>query len=233
MRQIILAAAIACVAGCASSPSDAVRDGDGHTVSPSADPASLPSVDGHTVISRADPAARFIIDPSLDYLGHTESVVMNNQATAEQFWFGEIRNGQLRRAVVVHFERWNDDESVFNYPTFRMRRAGSHDYLHQSFPAPECGLISAGVRALLTARNASAAQGCLMTRFVRATDETMHAEIILFYLEPGSVAEQPPEGFAPGGLPAEHNNPGAATTPWGAIDARLTEQLERLVRVED
>jgi hypothetical protein len=210
LRQLILIIMIACAAGCASS--GAVR-----------------RVDDNTVISRNDPAARFVIDRSLDYIGHTEAVVMNGRATAEQFWFGDIREGQLTRAVVVHFEHWNDDESVFDYPSFRLRRLGAHDYLHQSFPIPNCTLISTDVRALLAARNATAAQGCLTTRFVRATDETQHAEIILFYVEPGAVTEQPPEGFAPGGIPA----PGAAETPWGAIDARLTAEALRLIRVED
>lgn len=183
--------------------------------------------DGQTIISTVDPAIRVSVDRELPFLGETEGVVMNGRATAHQYWFADIDGGQLQRAVIVHFERMNQGATgAFNYPTFRMEQVGAQQYLHQTFPVPDCALFTDRVRDLLQSRGAEARPACVMTRYVRAVTEDKRAELILFYLESVGSVEEQPEGMAPGGIPT------AADTPWGEVDARLTRAFHALVRVE-
>ncbi|MEZ5996321.1 MAG: hypothetical protein R3C25_11270 [Hyphomonadaceae bacterium] len=184
--------------------------------------------EGQSVVSRADPVIRVNVDRNLPFLGETEGVVMRGHATAHQYWFADIQDGQLQRAVVVHFERMNEgSDFTFEYPTFRMEQFGAQSYLHQSFTGPNCELFSEEVRALLAARGATARQDCLMTRYVRAVTDDKRAEIIFFYVEPAEGVPEEPEGMAPGGIPT------GADTPWGIEDARLTQALRSLVHIED
>lgn len=192
------------------------------------------SVEANVVRSSEAPHTNIAIDPSFQYLGHTQSVVMNNRATAEQFWFGKIENGRIVRAAIVHFEHWNDGvEGAFNYPTFRMRRLGANEYLHQSFPIENCSLVTDDVRALLQEANAAIAPHCLATRFVRATTTDKRSEIILFFVEPTDAVDAEPEGLGPGGLPVGFDQPNPPQTPWSVIDARLTREAIEVINVWD
>lgn len=186
------------------------------------------------VVSDADPATRVRVHPDFHYIGRTNSSVMNDTATAEQFWFGDVRDGVLTRAVVVHFERWKDGtEGAFNYPRLRMVRLGAHEYLHQSFSSPTCEIISPEVRALAESEGAAVSKGCVMTRFVRGIGDDKRSELIFFYIEAAEVGEDPPEGWKPGGLPIEHGTPDQPQSPWGEIDARLTASARLAFEVLD
>lgn len=182
---------------------------------------------GQTIVSRVDPAIRVSVDRELPFLGEIEAVVMNGDATMHQYWFADIEDGQLKRAVIVHFERMNEgSDRTFGYPTFRMETLGAQSYLHQSFPEPVCELITDEVRAFLAARGAVARQGCVSTRYVRAVREDKLAEMIFFYVEPTDNVSETPEGLGEGFVPT------GADTPWGREDARLTRALRSLIHVE-
>ena len=186
------------------------------------------------VRSAADPAADIVVDPAFSFLGRVSAPVMNGQATAEQYWFVKADSGRITRMVVVHFERWNDGiAGAFNYPTFRMRRLGDHDYLHQSFPLEAaCGLATPDARALMRRAGLALAKECVATRFVRAASADRRSEMILFYVEP--VDSLPSvEGLGPGGLPVGYDRPSPPDTPWSATDRRLTDEALRAIHVRD
>ena len=134
------------------------------------------------------------VDASLSYLGSFRSLVMNNTAEAERYIFGDIRNGQLRRVAIVHFERFLPAaKGAFRYPRFRMRMVAGVEYLEQIWPLAEDLPASeffapAQFQAILNRWGVKPEPKWMMHRYVRAVDPAMQHELILFYLESESEA---------------------------------------------
>ncbi|HEX4931663.1 MAG TPA: hypothetical protein VFV33_00705 [Gemmatimonadaceae bacterium] len=188
----------------------------------------------NVVAHPSDPAADVVIAAEFSFLGRVRATVMDGKATSEQYWFVRSDAGRIARMVVVHFERWKDGvEGRFDYPTFRLQRIGSHDYLHQSFPLErECALATREVRAMMQRARLRLAKECIATRFVRAASADKRSEIILFYVEPVDTLPST-EGLGLGGLPVGYDRVGAPETPWGATDRRLTREALRAIEVRD
>ena len=66
------------------------------------------------------PRVSVTVDPVLGYLGQLELDV-GGRAKAEQHLFGELREGRLARAVIVHFEHFLPANThTFEYPRLRI-----------------------------------------------------------------------------------------------------------------
>lgn len=138
-----------------------------------------------TVRSSALPRITVEIDPSFVYLGRGAARAMEDSAEFERFVFGEVREGRLVRAAIVHFERFLPGrEGAFNYPSFRMVRLGGEEYLHQIFPIADGDFWQRpDLAALLSTRGITAGNSWLMGRYVRAVGPDRRHEVIVSYLE--------------------------------------------------
>ena len=131
------------------------------------------------------PAITIKVDTSLGYLGKT-ALDVEGLAKAEQYWFGEVENGILVRAFIVHFEHFNDDnKNIFRYPQNRLAKIGNHQYTHNVWAQPGFDMFELPeVAALLRKRGIQAGRDWLLNRYVRVVDKHNKAELILFYIEP-------------------------------------------------
>jgi hypothetical protein len=146
-------------------------------------------VKGHQiVVSNKNPAIHIKVDTSLHYIGTIESNV-DSTAKFQEFVFGNIENGHLGRTFIVHFEHFlTSNFLTFNYPRFRMAIIGKYEYLHQIWylKDPEIFKIKE-LSALLNEKGLLVEPEWLMNRYVRVVDRNSKNELILFYLEPGSI----------------------------------------------
>lgn len=183
------------------------------------------------VHSAANPALTVRVDPSLPYLGRVELDV-RGVAVAEQFYFAKIAGGKLGPTVVVHFEHFlPDNDRTFGYPTFRMTTLGSHEYLHQQWPAAEFEMFGLEpVKQMLASRGVTAEASWLINRYARVVDEAGKHELLLFYLEPGSASPVPIETLA-----AEAHPSGVPQTAgaWMTVATGLAERAQKLITVQD
>ena len=145
------------------------------------------------------PRVSVVVHPSLGYLGRLELDV-GGRARAEQHVFGELRDGRLARAVIVHFEHFLPDNShTFEYPRLRMMQLGRHEFLHQTWPLPDWDLFRLPeMVSFLRERGIQAGPDWIVSRYVRVVSDDRKHEFIIFYLESGAslpvpVAELRPE----------------------------------------
>ena len=158
-------------------------------------------VDGQTVISESLPKVKVKIDPSFKYLGRVEMDAMQGKAKAEQFIFGEVKEGKLEKAVVVHFEHaLPTNDFTFGYPRLKMVKLGNYEFLNQTWAIKDYQLLkNKEVKALFDSKNLQTEADWLMTRYVRVVDEAKKHELILFYLEAASSVSIPVEDLMEGG----------------------------------
>lgn len=161
-----------------------------------------------TIRSDTLPRVSVTVEPALGYLGRLELDV-GGRARAEQHLFGELRDGRLTRAVIVHFEHFlPDNDHTFEYPRLRMTRLGKHEFLHQTWPLPDWELFRLPEMVnFLGLRGIEAGHDWIVSRYVRVVSEDRKHEFIIFYLEAGAslpvpVAELRPEGRARSEWPA-------------------------------
>lgn len=178
-----------------------------------------------TVHSDTLPRVSVSVDPSLGYLGRLEFDV-GGRARAEQHLFGEIVEGKLGRALIVHFEHFFPDNGhSFEYPRLRMTRLGRHEFLHQTWPLPDWDLFHLPeMVAFLERRGLQAGTDWIVSRYVRVVSDDRKHEFIIFYLEPGSSLSVPVADLRPGGR---------ARAEWAAIERGLIERAATAFRVTD
>jgi hypothetical protein len=142
------------------------------------------------VVSDSLPRIRVGVDTSLGFLGRVQFPV-GTTAAAEQFIYGEVRDGRLQRAVIVHFEHFlPSNDSRFVYPSAPADSLGSHSYLHQHWwLGPD--FFASGAKALLDRRGISTDTAYVADRHVRAVDEAGKHEVIIFYLEGANTFSSP------------------------------------------
>lgn len=158
-------------------------------------------VAGRTVISDDLPKIQIKIGSKFKYLGHLEMNAMGGKAKAEQFVFSETKKGRLTRAVIVHFEEFRPtNDSTFEYPRLKMVTLGKNEYLNQTWPIKNAEILRRPeIKAVLEQIKVTAEADWVMNRYVRAVDESKKHEIILFYLEAGSLIPVPVADLAPRG----------------------------------
>lgn len=161
-----------------------------------------------TIHSDTLPRVAVTVDPALGYLGRLELDV-GGRARAEQQVFGELRDGRLARAVIVHFEHFlPGNDHTFEYPRLRMTRLGRHEFLHQTWPLPDWELFRfPEMVSFLDQRGIEAGTDWIVSRYVRVVSDDRKHEFIIFYLEAGAslrvaVADLRPEGRARSEWPA-------------------------------
>ena len=171
------------------------------------------------------PRVSVTVNPALGYLGRLELDV-GGRAKAEQHLFGELREGRLARAVIVHFEHFLPANThTFEYPRLRMTQLGRHEFLHQTWPIPDWGLFRRPEMAsFLEQRGIEAEPDWIVSRYVRVVSDDRKHEFIIFYLEAGAslavpVAELLPDGRARG--------------EWAAIEHGLIERAAAAFEVRD
>jgi hypothetical protein len=149
---------------------------------------------------------------------------MNGRAEYEEFVFAEASQGQLSRVLIVHFEHAVPGSGLhFRYPQLEMVRLGAHEYLHQSYPAKDWDLFtSPSMTTLLRARGLTAPANWITSRYVRAGDESLKSEVIIFYTEP---APELPASFEDLGLA------GKSRDLWLPFDRRLSEAGRTTFRI--
>jgi hypothetical protein len=151
-----------------------------------------------SVHSGALPRIQVQVDTSFGYLGHAQFAV-GDAARAEQFVFGDVRDGYLARAVVVHFESFHPgNDSRFVYPAAPADTLAGAAYLHQHWWLGPDFFDRPGVRSLLARRGVVPDSAYVADRHVRAVDSRGKHEIIIFYLEGASTFDQPPGRTVPG-----------------------------------
>lgn len=181
-----------------------------------------------SVDSPARPCVRALVAGDLDFIGRVEGAVMNGRARAERFLFGEVVDGSLRRAVIVHFEGMVDASGTFDYPRFRMDTLAGAEYLHQVWPIPAFDLFTTEPFAsLLLAHDIDVEADWLVNRWARVVDAERRNEILLFYLEPSSAFTVPiatmREDWQPQGI---------AGSSHGALEAAFIERARAALRLE-
>jgi hypothetical protein len=139
------------------------------------------------VSSEQLPNIQIEVDTALTYIGNV-SFDVDTIARAEEYIFSEIHNGKMGRTLIVHFEVFHPDNDLkFNYPRFRMKKLGNHEYLHQIFYVPNFELFQTNELVNLFKDRALLYEAdWMMNRYVRAVDLAKKNELILFYLEPAS-----------------------------------------------
>jgi hypothetical protein len=178
-----------------------------------------------TIHSDTLPRVSVSVDPALGYLGRIDLDV-DGRARAEQHLFGELRNGRLARAVIVHFEHFLPGNAhTFEYPRLRMTRLGSHEFLHQTWPLPDWDLfrLPEMVR-FLTGRGIEAGTDWIVSRYVRVVSEDRKHEFIIFYMEAGTSLPVPVAELRPGGR---------ARGEWPAIEQGLIGRAAAAFDVRD
>lgn len=178
-----------------------------------------------TIRSDTLPRVSVTVDPSLGYLGRLELDV-GGRARAEQHLFGEIVEGRLGRALIVHFEHFlPGNDHTFDYPRLRMARLGGHEFLHQTWPLPDWDLfrLPEMVR-FLAQRGIEAETDWIVSRYVRVVSEDRKHEFIIFYLEPGRGLPMPV---------ADLRADGRARARWPEIERGLIDRAEAAFEVAD
>ena len=153
-----------------------------------------------TVNSTALPRITVRIDPALHYIGRGQGVAMQETARYERFLFGEVKDGKLLRAAIVHFEEMipGKDGGAFNYPRFRMATVGGEEYLHQIWPMQENDVLDGeDLRTLLSDRGIKAGGAWLVGRYARAVDAAKQHEILIFYMESEEALGSSVEALVP------------------------------------
>ena len=178
-----------------------------------------------TIHSDTLPRVSVSVDPSLGYLGRLELDVAG-RARAEQHLFGEVVEGRLGRALIVHFEHFlPDNPHTFEYPRLRMARLGRHEFLHQTWPLPDWDLFRLPEMVnFLERRGLQAGTDWIVSRYVRVVSNDRKHEFIIFYLEPGSTLSIPVADLRPGGQ---------ARGEWAAVERGLIERAAAAFRVTD
>jgi hypothetical protein len=187
-------------------------------------PAVVPERSVEQIVrSSAAPRISIAVDSALPYLGRVAGDAMNGRARYEQFLFAETSAGRLKRVVVVHFEHAVEGSDLrFRYPRLEMVKLGEHEYLHQSFPAKGVIFTKPSAAALLRERGLQSGDDWILSRWVRATDEELRSEIIIFYMEPA-----PPLPASPEELGLE----GKRRDLWKPFDEHLTDVGRPLFRI--
>ncbi|MGE5925827.1 MAG: hypothetical protein ACM357_00620 [Gemmatimonadota bacterium] len=178
-----------------------------------------------TILSDTLPRVSVSVDPALGYLGRIDLDV-GGRAMAEQHLFGELRDGRLARAVIVHFEHFLPGNAhTFEYPRLRMARLGRHEFLHQTWPLPDWELfrLPEMVR-FLSSRGVTAGTDWIVSRYVRVVSDDRKHEFIIFYMEAGASLPMPVADLRPGGR---------ARGEWPAIEADLIQRAAAAVDVRD
>lgn len=178
-----------------------------------------------TIRSDTLPRVSVTVDPTLGYLGRLDLDV-GGRARAEQHLFGEIIEGRLGRALIVHFEHFLPaNDHTFDYPRLRMTRLGTHEYLHQTWPLPDWDLFRLPeMRRFLEQRGIAAGTDWIVSRYVRVVSDDRKHEFIIFYLEPGRGLPMPVADLRP---------EGRARDQWPGIERGLIERAEAAFEVVD
>lgn len=178
------------------------------------------------VRSTARPPITVTIAPELTYLGHRHDSAMDGKAVYDQYIFSEIKDGQLGRTFIVHFEHVVPGiEFSFDYPRHTMVRLGRNEYLRQSWPVENWSLFqSESMTKLLRQHSVKAPSRWLVNRYVRAIGRDKRAEIILFYLEPATELPAAVADLAPGGRLREL---------WEEIQEDLARRADSVFTVTD
>ena len=96
---------------------------------------------------------------------------------------------------------------------------GKNEYLNQTWPIKDAGILRRPeIKSVLEQRKLTAEADWVMNRYVRAVDESKKHEIILFYLEAGSLIPVPVADLAPGGR---------STDAWPKIEREIIERSLR------
>ena len=171
----------------------------------------------HLVRSDSLPHLEVRVSGALAYLGRLAFAV-DTVAQAEEFIFGDTAQGQLRRAVIVHFEHFLPTTThTFNYPRLQMTRLGGDEYLHQTWALADFELFRLpAMTDFLRARGLRTEPRWLVDRYVRAVTDHPQYEVIIFYLEAGSVSAP---GILYGGAPVAPPPP--PTPPPSVADSLL------------
>ncbi len=182
----------------------------------------------HLVHSDSLPRLDVRVSGAFAYLGRLAFPV-DTVAQAEEFVFGDTAQGQLRRAVIVHFERFLPNTThTFDYPRLQMTRLGADEYLHQTWAFAEFDLFRLpAMTDFLRTRGLRAEPRWLVDRYVRAVTENPQYEVIIFYLESGAVSGP---GIVYGGAPVAPPPP--PTPPPPMLDALLARSQSAFQVVE-
>ncbi len=183
----------------------------------------------HLVASDADPCVRVHLDPAFTFLGRVEGAVMNGTGHAERFVFGDVVQGELRRAAIVHFEHFLPDNArTFEYPRFRMDTLAGVEYLHQIWPQPQNQIFAtAPLDSLLKAHGILAQPDWLLNRWARVVSADRKHELLLFYLESGATL-----GADISKLAAQWQPQGIAQPMYQQLEAEFIKRARAAVHVE-
>ena len=135
-------------------------------------------------------SVRISVDSAFGFIGHVEFAI-GEAASAEQFIFGEITEGRLDRAVIIHFEKFLSSSSRFIYPTAPADTLGRHAYLHQHWWLSPDFFASPPLHELLARRGITVDSAYVADRHVRVVDPVGKHELIVFYLEGASTFSTP------------------------------------------
>ncbi len=176
------------------------------------------------VISNQNPKIKIEVDSALSFIGSV-SFNVDTIGVAEEYIFGEIKNGKLSRIFITHFEYFLPQNKLkFNYPRFRMATIGKQEYLHQIFFGKDFELFKIKeLSELFKSKGLEVEADWMMNRYVRAVDTDKKHEMILFYLEPGSLVAEEIKAEAEKADPREKT-----TNKW---QKALTERANAVFRV--
>jgi hypothetical protein len=162
----------------------------------------------------------------LSYIGHVRGSAMDGRAEYERYIFSELKDGQLGRTFIVHFEHVVPGiEFSFDYPRHTMVKLGRNEYLQQSWPVEDWPLFqSDSMTKLLRKHAVTAPSRWLVNRYVRAIGTDKRAEIILFYLEPAIELPAPVADLALGG---------SRRDLWGRIEEGLARRANAVFKITD
>lgn len=177
-----------------------------------------------TISSEQLPDIKIEVDPALTFVGSV-SFDVDTIGRAEEFIFSEIHNGKMGRTLIVHFEYFLPENDLkFNYPRFRMKTLGTHEYLHQIFYVKHFELFqTAELVDLFKDKGLLYDPDWMMNRYVRAVDTPKKNELILFYLEPANSFSSQVKDEAEKLDPRE-----TALTPW---QKELSERALRSFKI--
>lgn len=185
-----------------------------------------------TVTSSALPRLTVSVDPSLPYIGRGEGIAMEETARYERFLFGEVKDGKLVRAAIVHFEEMipGKNGGAFNYPRFRMASLGGEEYLHQIWPMPTNEVLDGeDLRALLSARGIKVEGPWLVGRYARGVGADKQHEILIFYMESEAALGSPVEPLIP--LWTTPMGQGIAGPKAKAVESGFIERQKKAVTI--
>jgi hypothetical protein len=143
------------------------------------------------VSSTTNPKMQIEVDSNLSFLGRIESNV-DTIGKFEEFIFSEIKDGKPGRTLILHFEYFLPENKLhFIYPRFRMAKIGNYEYLHQIWFVRNFDLMAIKeVSGLFQSKGLPVEPDWLVNRYVRAVDQDKKHELIIFYLEPGSIVPE-------------------------------------------